>query len=441
MATNFGNDRLSTRARSRLTISPGLLGKGAPGKLLFRLFITIALVLVGLIVGLLFKYNFWAGETKVIQYDSKKYNVLSIYEGKSPNPVVFRELNKTDGVFTQPKIPSMPSVDDKTQNDNGQDPSLKQQNGSECQFSKDYSRYQLIRQLNRIKVWPMPHSIDLYDYDVPIQLPMTFQTNFKHEILHEAVKRYQDIMFSHTVSSEPRVYHEYFDGVVLHIDKDDDVELELSMDESYELIVPALPSNSVNCNKILLRAGTVFGALRGLETLSQLIRYDFATDTYKIMLASINDKPRFAHRGILLDTSRHFHPPTVIKHLLDAMSYAKFNVFHWHVVDEESFPYQSNAFPNLWNGSYSIHERYSEKDIFEIIDYARFRGIRVIPEFDTPGHAGSWCKGYPEICIRASCRRPSPTLLDPSNPLTFEIVEGVLKEASQRFPDQFLHLG
>lgn len=111
------------------------------------------------------------------------------------------------------------------------------------------------------------------------------------------------------------------------------------------------------------------------------------------------------------------------------------------MVDEESFPYQSNAFPNLWNGSYSRYERYSETDILEIIEYAHDLGIRVIPEFDTPGHAGSWCKGYPQLCIKAKCRDPSPHLLDPSKEFTWKLIDGLFKEAADRFGDKLFHLG
>ncbi|ETO14478.1 hypothetical protein RFI_22888 [Reticulomyxa filosa] len=86
------------------------------------------------------------------------------------------------------------------------------------------------------------------------------------------------------------------------------------------------------------------------------------------------------------------------------------SVFHWHVVDEEAFPYQSRVNSELWKGAYSANERYSESDILDIIEYARIRGIRVIPEFDTPGHAGSWCVGYPQLCINVSCPKPSVLL-------------------------------
>jgi hexosaminidase len=95
-----------------------------------------------------------------------------------------------------------------------------------------------------------------------------------------------------------------------------------------------------------LKSKTVWGAIRGIETFSQLIfinnnKLTLNDSTY------INDFPRFNHRGLLIDTSRHFIPLKVLKKQLDAMSYSKFNVFHWHIVDDQSFPFESLKYPNL----------------------------------------------------------------------------------------------
>jgi hexosaminidase len=149
----------------------------------------------------------------------------------------------------------------------------------------------------------------------------------------------------------------------------------------------------IGTQQAMLHAATVYGALHGLETFSQLVFYNFTSGVYQINNVpwNITDKPRFPHRGILIDTSRHFEPVQAVKRVLDAMSYAKFNVLHWHIVDSQSFPIQSITYPKLWNGAYTGQERFTAEDAKDVVEYARLRGVRVIPEFDMPGHAGSWC--------------------------------------------------
>ncbi len=124
---------------------------------------------------------------------------------------------------------------------------------------------------------------------------------------------------------------------------------------------------------------------------------------YTAYSAEIVDSPRFSHRGMLIDTSRHFLSIEAIHQILESMEYSKFNVLHWHIVDSPSFPYESKTWPLLWNGAYSVYERYSQKDMLGIVEFAKERGIRVIPEFDMPGHADSWCVGYPQICPSPTC--------------------------------------
>ena len=100
-----------------------------------------------------------------------------------------------------------------------------------------------------------------------------------------------------------------------------------------------------------------------------------------------------------MDTSRHFASVGELERILDTMEYAKLNVFHWHITDAESFPFESKTFPDLTFGAYSPEYTYTHTDIHHIVRYASERGITVVPEIDTPGHVKSWGKGYPEIVL------------------------------------------
>ena len=131
--------------------------------------------------------------------------------------------------------------------------------------------------------------------------------------------------------------------------------------------------------------------MRGLATFSQLVDYSVGTGrfAYKINHAPINitDFPRYPYRGYMLDTSRRFYSQKTIEQILDSLAAAKFNVFHWHIVDDDSFPWELASFPNVtFNGAFAEDQVYTLKIIKEVIAYAELLGIRVIPEFDNPGH-------------------------------------------------------
>ena len=110
----------------------------------------------------------------------------------------------------------------------------------------------------------------------------------------------------------------------------------------------------------------------------------------------IKDEPRFRWRGLLIDVSRHWEPAEIIKRNLDAMAAAKMNVLHWHLSDDQGFRVESRRFPKLHRVA-SEGNYYTQQEVREIIDYARDRGIRIIPEFDMPGHTTAWLAAYPEL--------------------------------------------
>jgi len=196
----------------------------------------------------------------------------------------------------------------------------------------------------------------------------------------------------------------------------------------------------------VLKSHSVWGALRGLETFSQTVHINGSC--YKVHRNYIRDKPRFSFRGFLIDTSRHFIPKKVIFAFLDAMSYSKFNVLHWHAVDDPSFPFESKAFPNLHKkGAFTPKHVYRPKDVQDIIEYARLRGIRVMPEFDTPGHVHSWSgqKGLLTDCESTSqveeMFKDLKGPIDPTLQANYEFLKDFFKELSEVFPDTMIHLG
>lgn len=211
---------------------------------------------------------------------------------------------------------------------------------------------------------------------------------------------------------------------------------KLGDDESYNL--------EINEKQAKLTAPTTVGAMRGLETLLQLLERD--KEGFYFPAVSINDKPRFPWRGLMIDSARHFQPMEVLKRNLDAMASVKLNVLHWHLTEDQGFRVETKKFPELHLQG-SDGDFYTQEQIREIIKYAADRGIRVMPEFDMPGHATAWVVSHPEIASAPGPykieRQPGifdPTL-DPTNEKTYKLLEPFFAEMAQLFPDAYMHIG
>jgi len=213
---------------------------------------------------------------------------------------------------------------------------------------------------------------------------------------------------------------------------------KLGDDEAYDL--------EINEKQAKLTAATTVGAMRGLETLLQLLERD--KDGFYFPAVLLNDKPRFDWRGLMIDSARHFQPIEVLKRNLDAMAAVKLNVLHWHLTEDQGFRVETKKFPELHLKG-SDGDFYTQDQIREVIKYAADRGIRVMPEFDMPGHATAWLVSHPEIGSGAAGqtykieRQPGifdPTL-DPTNEKTYKLLEQFFDEMAALFPDAYMHIG
>ncbi|XP_073129204.1 beta-hexosaminidase 1 [Henckelia pumila] len=289
-------------------------------------------------------------------------------------------------------------------------------------------------------IWPLPWNYTFGNQTLIVDPNLSLVTSGNgagSSIVSQAFDRYKGIIFKHS-SRFPRTGVDYDLTKVIVIVHSEDEELQLGVDESYSLMVAGRDELSI-IGEITIEANTVYGAIRGLETLSQLCDFDYETKNIELYKAPwyIQDKPRFTYRGLLLDTSRHYLPVEIIKQAIDSMSYAKLNVLHWHVIDEESFPLEVPSYSNLWKGAYTKWERYTMDDAYDIVNYAKLRGINVMAEVDVPGHAESWGIGYPDLWPSPSCREP----LDVSKNFTFDLISGILADIRKIFPFELFHLG
>jgi hexosaminidase len=211
---------------------------------------------------------------------------------------------------------------------------------------------------------------------------------------------------------------------------------EVGEDESYILDVSTASAR--------IRASTPLGTMYGLQTFLQLV--DVSPGGFAAPAVTIQDHPRFPWRGLMIDSARHFIPLDVLRRNIDGMEAVKMNVFHWHLSENQGFRAESRKFPKLHElGSDSLY--YSQDEIRDLIAYARDRGIRVVPEFDMPGHSTAWFVGHPEL---ASGKGPYDIerrwgifdpAMDPTNEKVYKFLDDLIAEMARIFPDHYFHIG
>ena len=203
---------------------------------------------------------------------------------------------------------------------------------------------------------------------------------------------------------------------------------QLGEDESYHL--------EISTTDVQLTATNPIGVLRGLQTFLQLVR--ITPRGFSVPVVTIDDKPRFPWRGLLIDSGHRFVPIPALKRNLDGMEAVKLNVFHWRFADNQGFHIESKKFPLLQEkGSGGFY--YSQDEVRKIIAYARDRGIRVVPEFDMPCHTTSWFLGYPDLTSGQDPSRSSA--IDPTRESTYKFLTEFIGEMAALFPDSYFHAG
>jgi hexosaminidase len=207
----------------------------------------------------------------------------------------------------------------------------------------------------------------------------------------------------------------------------------LGEDESYTL--------DVSASEARIHAATTEGAIHGLATFAQLIQP--GPDGFQVSGVHIEDRPRFPWRGLMLDVCRHWMPVEVVERNLQAMASVKLNVMHWHLSEDDGFRVESKRYPRLHqmgsNGDY-----YTQDQIRDVVAYAHGLGVRVVPEFDMPGHSTAWFAGYPELASSPGPFVPNDrdgSVMDPSKDSTYDFLDGFIGEMTQLFPDPYFHIG
>ena len=308
---------------------------------------------------------------------------------------------------------------------------------------------------------------------------LIIQIDDKSDELVRHASQFQDFLHHINVTSDIRqMRNTDNDPRVLNIRQDAGSLSDLGK-EGYRL--------EVKTNSISISAATPAGVFYGLQSLKQLIPITSGTDNtsgsdiIRINGCRIEDFPRFQWRGLMLDVSRHFFPVEDVKAYIDKMSEYKFNVFHWHLTDDQGWRIEIKSLPKLteigaWRverhgrfGEERAHPEpgekptyggfYTQEDIRDIVQYAAERNITIVPEIDMPGHSMAALAAYPELSVNKEPKLVMPgskfaewyedgsfemlieNTLNPTDEVVYEFADKVFTEVAELFPGEYIHMG
>src|SRR6266852_2438389 len=288
------------------------------------------------------------------------------------------------------------------------------------------------RELN---LMPMPSSVQLGAGQLAIDQSFSAAvTGFQDATLGRSVQRFVAGLSHQTGMLFKRKPVDASPTLSIHADHGREPVQKLGEDESYELAITESGAK--------LTAPNPLGILHGLQTFLQLVETTPAG--FAVPAVTIKDKPRFPWRGLLIDVGRHFIPLDVLKRNVDGMAAVKLNVLHLHLSDDQGFRVESKRFPKLHEmGSDGMY--YTQGELRDLVSYAHDRGIRILPEFDTPGPSRSRFVGYPELASNPGPYKVDPegpdSVTDPTQEGTYKFLEKFVDEMAKLFPDAYFHIG
>jgi hexosaminidase len=215
-------------------------------------------------------------------------------------------------------------------------------------------------------------------------------------------------------------------------------------------------------NRVTVSASTSAGLFYGAVSLWQLLPGGFKGG--RIQSQTIVDEPKYAWRGLMLDSSRHFQSPAFVRSMIDWMAWHKLNVLHWHLTDDQGWRLQIRQYPRLTSvGAWRIPATvpgaptpkpyggfYTQDQVRGIVAFAATRHVQILPEIDMPGHAQAAIAAYPALGTSNGTTPPKlavsskwgvHTHLFNVDPGTFEFLEHVLAEVMELFPSNYIHVG
>jgi hexosaminidase len=301
--------------------------------------------------------------------------------------------------------------------------------------ASDQSSEQSMPQLS---LMPMPSNLQLGTGALPISasFPVAME-GYREPRLERAVERFfRDLSRRTGLFIGMKVVDASKATLVIHAARASKPVQDLGEDESYVLDVDASGAK--------LTAQNSLGVMHGLQTFLQLAA--ITSSGFAAPAVHIEDAPRFPWRGLTIDVSRHFIYLDTLKRNIDGMAAVKMNVLHLHLSDDQGFRVESKEFPKLQEMG-SDGKYYTQAEIRDLIAYASDRGIRVLPEFDMPGHSTSWLVGYPELASE-----PGPyqierrwgifdPAMDPSRESAYKFLDKFIGEMAELFPDHYFHIG